>query len=426
MRNIFSILLLTPLALACVQVGHAEPMADTKPGPTVAATRPVSLAELDRLVALNNRALVAAQRATQSAQAGQDMAAARPNPTVSLNTSGYRISRPTGTGSLDSIVRIDQPFERGNKRDLRIAVSDALVSASRLDEADVLRQVRLFARQSFFDLKAAEEVARLAADSATLTQQTLSKAELRQRAGDLSASEVARIRTDSLKAQADAVQASVDLQRARLQLAQLLAQESMAPQLVTQGPWPAMTALPADQDWNIERRSDIQAALRRVAATEKAVELANALQTRDVTVGAQLERDQTERGNLVGLGVSIPLFTGYDYRGEIRKAWVDRDLARDELERVRATAMAEVAQNRFEVERLCARAQQLQDFALPSARQAFAAVQLAFTHGAASALDVIEARRSLYSTETDTAKALADAAKARAAWAAALELQDMP
>ena len=117
---------------------------------------------------------------------------------------------------------------------------------------------------------------------------------------------------------------------------------------------------------------------------------------------------------------------GDDFRGEIRRAHVDRDAANDELERLRANAAAEFSQASFAAERLGERARGLREEALPAAQKAYAAVQLAFNQGAASVLDVIDARRSLYAIETDTASALADAAKARAAWAAAVNRPDLP
>ncbi|MBN8773904.1 MAG: TolC family protein [Thiobacillus sp.] len=164
-----------------------------------------------------------------------------------------------------------------------------------------------------------------------------------------------------------------------------------------------------------------------MAAADQAIDLARAQRVRDVTVGAQFERNNQDPGsNLIGVGVSVPLFTGYDFRGELRQAYVARESAQDELERVKAAAAADFNQSTFEAGRLSERARHLRDEALPAARKASAAVQFAFSQGAASTLDVIDARRSLYAVETDTVNALDDAAKARAAWAAAMNLQELP
>jgi cobalt-zinc-cadmium efflux system outer membrane protein len=399
-------------------------------GPLAAAGLPhpgqLRLADVEQLLGERNRAVIASRRATTAAEAGVTMAAGRPNPTVSLNTSGINARHPADNGYLDTILRIDQPIERGGKRDLRLGVARALLDASRSDASDSLRQQRMLARDAYFDLKAAEDKARLSVESARLAHEVLSKAELRLKAGDLAPADVDRIRTDTLRADSDASQAEVDRQRARLALAQLLALESEAARLTTADPWPRLGPLPAIQP-DLEARPDVVAARQRLEAAEKAIELAKSQQVRDVTVGAQFERNNQDPGsNLVGVGVSIPLFTGYDFRGELRQAYVARDSAQDELDRIKAAVAADFSQSTFEAERLSERARRLRDEALPAARKASAAVQLAFSQGAVSALDVIDARRSLHAVEIDTASALADAAKARAAWAAATNLQELP
>ncbi|MDA8129273.1 MAG: TolC family protein [Betaproteobacteria bacterium] len=384
------------------------------------------LADVEQLLVEHNRTLTASRRAAMAAEASVTIASGRPNPTVSLNTSGINAKSPGDNGSLDTALRIDQPLERGNKRELRLGVADALLQASRSDESDSLRQQRMLARQAYFDLKAAEDRARLSIESAHLAHELLSKTELRLKAGDLAPSDVERIRADTLRADSDASQAEIDRQRARLALAQLLAMEADAAQLATADSWPSLGPLPSTPP-DLDKRPDVIAARQRLAAAGKAIDLAKSQQVRDVTVGAQFERNNQYPGsNLVGVGVSVPLFTGYDFRGEIRQAFIARDSAQDELERVKATAAADFSQSTFEAERLSERASRLRDEALPAARKANTAVQFAFSQGGASTLDVIDARRSLYAVEIDTVNALDDAAKARAAWAAATNLQELP
>ncbi|MBN8773905.1 MAG: TolC family protein [Thiobacillus sp.] len=173
-------------------------------GPATAAEPatpvPLHLADVEQLLVAHNRALIASRRASASAEAGIAMAAGRPNPTLSLNTSGINAQHPDSHTYLDTILRIDQPIERGGKRALRLGVADALLEASRSDESDSLRQQRMLARQAYFDLKAAEDRARLGRESARLAHQVLSKAEWRLKAGDLAPTDVARIRADTLRA----------------------------------------------------------------------------------------------------------------------------------------------------------------------------------------------------------------------------------
>jgi len=99
----------------------------------VAQARDLTLAEAERLFAEHGRELIAARRAVESASAQRTIAAARPNPTLSLNTASISSNPGTGPGSLnqkrvDTILRIDQPFERGNKRELRMDAAEGLES----------------------------------------------------------------------------------------------------------------------------------------------------------------------------------------------------------------------------------------------------------------------------------------------------------
>ncbi|MCH2221198.1 MAG: TolC family protein, partial [Dechloromonas sp.] len=130
------------ILLLCL-VGWGNGILHAEPPPA----RSLPLKEVERLVIENNRSLLGARRATAVGEAGIEMAGARPNPVVSLNTSGINGRRPNaGSGSIDTTLRIDQPIERGNKRDLRLSVAEALLQANRSDESDSLRQQTLLAR----------------------------------------------------------------------------------------------------------------------------------------------------------------------------------------------------------------------------------------------------------------------------------------
>src|SRR5882672_6392255 len=100
-----------------------------------AAARDLTLSEAEALLIRNNRELAATRRAIESADAQIVIAGARPNATLSMNTSS--ISRDPGVGSgslgqkrMDTVFRIDQPFERGDKRALRIDAASGLQRAA--------------------------------------------------------------------------------------------------------------------------------------------------------------------------------------------------------------------------------------------------------------------------------------------------------
>src|SRR5438552_10172500 len=107
--------------------------------------RDLSLTEAEKLLAAHNRELRAARHAVESAQAQRLVAAARPNPTFSINSSEINRNPGIGAGPLgqkhiDTVFRIDQPFERGDKRELRLDVASGLQKAAENDSLDLLRK----------------------------------------------------------------------------------------------------------------------------------------------------------------------------------------------------------------------------------------------------------------------------------------------
>src|SRR5262249_8940981 len=142
-------------ALSLVVVGFAAP----------ALARDLTLTQVEELVARNNRELLAARRALESADAQTEIAGARPNATFSVNSTNIAGGTPQGQGA-DTVFRIDQPFERGDKRTLRLDAASGLRRAAQRDSLDVLRQQLAAARAAYFDLKQAQERAQVLDETA--------------------------------------------------------------------------------------------------------------------------------------------------------------------------------------------------------------------------------------------------------------------
>src|SRR5438552_11950212 len=247
----------------------------------------------------NNRELRAARRAVESAEAQQMIAGARPNATFSVATSA-----PASAAKPDTWFRIDQPFERGGKRDLRLDAAAGLQRAAVNDSLDVLRQQLALVRGAYFDLKLAEERSQVLAETAQLFSGTLGAAQRRLKAGDLAPADVAKVQVDYERSQNDARAAQAEFARAQLALAYLIGAERDARELRASDAWPA--AVRADMialEQAIEARPDVVAARQRVEAAEKLRDLARAQRTRDITVGAQYEYfPGNVPSNSVGIG----------------------------------------------------------------------------------------------------------------------------
>jgi cobalt-zinc-cadmium efflux system outer membrane protein len=384
------------------------------PAPVFA--RDLTLAEAESLLLHNNRELQAARRAVESADALRVIAGARPNATFSVNSSAIGSG-----GKPDTVFRIDQPFERGGKRDLRLDAAAGLQRAAFNDSLDVLRLQLALVRGAYFDLKLAHERAQVLAETAQLFSVTLAAAQRRLKAGDLAPADVAKVQVDHERAQNDARGAQADFARAQIALAYLIGAEREAPELRAADPWPAAErADAAALEQAIEARPDVVAARQRVAAADKLRELARAQRTRDITLGAQYERfPGNVPSNSVGIGFAVPLFTGYDFSGDIQKAEVERYAAMDALAKARAVAMNELRRAAADLNASADRIERFDGSLLGAASQSAQASEFAFSRGAISVLEVLDARRTLRAVRLEALAARNDHARALAAWRAA-------
>ncbi|HSU65046.1 MAG TPA: TolC family protein [Burkholderiales bacterium] len=389
--------------------------------------RDLSLTEAEKLLAAHNRELRAARRNVESAQAQRLIAGARPNATFSINSSEINTNPGIGGGSfgqkhVDTVFRIDQPFERGDKRGLRLDVASGLQKAAENDSLDVLRQQLAALRAAYFDLKQVQEKVVVLADTAQLFTGTLAAAQARLKAGDLAPADVAKVQVDYERAQNDARAVRAELVRTQFALGYMIGAEAGAGELRATDPWPAAERTdPAALEQAIESRPDVLAAQARVEAAEKQRDLAKAQRTRDFVIGAQYERfPGSVPINSIGFGVALPLFTGYDFSGDIQKAEVDRYAALDALERARAVAGIELRRAASDLNAAAERLERYESSLLGAAGRSAQAAEFAFLRGATSVLEVLDARRTLRAVQLEAVSARADYAKALAAWRASL------
>lgn len=384
----------------------------------------LNLSKAEILFAARNREVQLAKRAVEGAEADTLSAAQRPNPVFSINTTEINSDMGAGPGRLkdkrvDTVFRLDQLIERGGKRELRSATAQFRLEASRNDLGEIEREARLALYSAYYNLLLAQEKGRIAEETAALFQKTLDAAERRLKAGDIAASEAARIRVEALRSQNDARAARAESEKARLALGYLIGFERHAEKIRATDPWPELDFAPVESPLEeaLEKRPDVMAAQARAGAAEKTRELARSLKKRDVTVGVQYERFPSDNShNTYGIGISIPLFIHYGYEGEIRRAEAELAGARDETERVRAQARVEIARARSDLEATRERAKRHREVLFKEAKRAADAAEFAYNNGALGVMDLLDARRTLRAVAVDAATVQADYAKALAAW----------
>jgi cobalt-zinc-cadmium efflux system outer membrane protein len=415
--------------LSLALAGH--PVASTAQDNVIELT----LRDAEQRLQASNRELRLARRVFEAAQANTVTAGARPNPNLSLGVAAINPTYGVGGGSfrdktVDSSVRLDQLIERGDKRELRLNAARRSESAASQDYVEVLRQQRLALRAAYYDLAFVQDKVAVTTDNVALFEGSLRAAELRLKAGDIAAADVARLRVDALRAQNDARTAEAERRRAQVALAYLMGAEGEAPRLRAVDPWPAAEALgdPRVSDEMVDRRPDVRAARSRVDAAAGTRDLARSLRTRDVTVGFGYDHYPVSpnyalgsgagTGSTYGVFVSLPLFARYYYEGEIQRAEVDYSASLDALERARAQARSELGRTGSDLQAAAERLARYDGSLLAEARKAAESAEYAYKNGAIGVMDLLDSRRTLRAIQIDAAAARNEYAKALSAWQA--------
>ncbi|MBU3694749.1 MAG: TolC family protein [Rhodocyclaceae bacterium] len=372
-----------------------------------------------------NRDIRQAAAAVSGAEAGMRIAGTRPNASLSIDSSKARPNHGIGINRQDSIVRFEQTFERGDKRELRLAQAGALRDAAQADRADTRRQIRAAVAVVYWRLKATETALALAEADSQGYGRLVDVSRLRLANGDLSGTDLARVEAEAARASTEADLLHTQRRDLQTDLARLIAAEANAGALLAADDWPLPAAEPpADTEAVVERRPDVAAARARLDAAGRQVELARAQRTRDVTLGVQLERDEFAVSS-VGVGVRIPIFTGNDFAGDSAAAGAGQTSAEIALEQVRAAAAADLDRLRVRLEVTGAAAHKYRQDIVPRTERATEGVRYAYENGAASLLDLLDALRSQRSVRRAAADAYANHAAALAEWRAAID-QDLP
>ena len=372
--------------------------------------------------------IAVAQAAVDQASADRTTAAERPNATLSYGTSKIDVAGHNGPGSLwdksfDTIVSVAQPFERGGKRRHRIALAEANLDATHADYADTLRQERFAVTQAYWELKRAQERSDSAHAQAAIDHRALEAAEMRLKQGDIAALDVERLRIGAAEADNAVDEAEGTRDDARVTLAALLDTDAQGAALDAVDEWPGPGFATPAADATLDSRPDVQAAKQRIAAAQAALDLAHAQRARDITVSGNYEHNPTPFGHsMVGFGVSVPLFTGSHYDGEIERANADLDAANVLLARARARALADVGRAVDDARSANARVRRYDSDLVERARRAEQTAEAAYARGGLALAELLDARRDLKAVEDDATDARADFAEALAALAAAAPL----
>ncbi|MEA3393991.1 MAG: TolC family protein [Pseudomonadota bacterium] len=375
--------------------------------------------------ARNNLDVALARNALAAARADIVSANRAPLPVLTTKLSQMDLQNGIGEGNfmtekrVDKSIGLDWTWERGNKRELRTLTAERAATAAQADLDEIRTQQLLGVQAGFYNLLAAQERLTQVTQIERSAAQLATTAQKRVQAGDLAAQDAARTEIEAQRARSDVQLAELDRQRAALMLWQFTGLPTPPEQLQAQTDWPALTGdmpMTNSLDALVDARPDVRAALARVQAAQAALDGSTALRRSDITWGASYDHYPGTSTALIELRMQMPLQWGYSYQGEIARANAQLAQAQDGLERTRRQARAELQRLQQEALNTAQRARAYEVDILPRARKVAEGAELAYSKGAMSLTDLLDARRTLRATLLDALTARADYAKAAGAW----------
>jgi cobalt-zinc-cadmium efflux system outer membrane protein len=360
-----------------------------------------------------NLALLAERANLSIAEASLITARLRPNPVLSggansLDWLGTGFNEVNGAGPPEYAVRVDVPFERAHKRELRTEVAADAKRIAEAQFAEAVRKVKLDVMLAGIDVLEAKAKLQLAQDNLQALDHLLQLNERRLTSGAIAPLEVSRSRVAMLQYRGNVRTAQLALTQARLRLLPLLGRKpENAPIDIDDRlgltPAPASPDLAALQTTARSARPDLLAAQRDQARTQADLRLQIAQGKIDYALGAEYRRQQgvNGKGNMLGLFVSAPLPVFNRNQGEIARAEAESDKATRSVNALETGLASEVssAYEAFDASRQLLI--EIERDLLTPTTEARAGTTYMYQAGATSLLDVLDAQRA-YNDTMDT------------------------
>lgn len=392
---------------------------------------PISVDEALTLFYQRNLDLLAAQYNIDQARADEVIASAIPNPTLGFQLSELannlnKGSNATGCSHDPKVscgpaeyFSFSQLIEMAGKRGLRMESSGFATQAAESDLKDAVRIFSNLVRDGYYDLLQAQKNRWLAQEIVDHYQDITKANHLRLKSGDIAESDFLRVRMEAMRAQSDLDATQATVEQAQAAFAMILRWPDKGMQFVAKEEWPDTQALgpslAADEliTQALQERPDLQADKQRKAQSEKELELARRLKYPDVTLTAGYARDPSNNAlNSAFVGVSVPVPLFYQYQGESDKAAVNMNQNQLAVEQTELGIRNEVVGALASWTSTDKIVQRFKAGLLDDALAVRNSSELAYSKGATSVLDFIEAQRSYKSIMHDYYAALINRANA--------------
>jgi cobalt-zinc-cadmium efflux system outer membrane protein len=368
-----------------------------------------------------NLNILAEKYSVPIAEARVITAGLRPNPVLSvegdhLNLLPPRYNAENLAGPAEYSIRTDFVFERGGKRERRVAVAHAAVSTAQLQFLNTLRSVVLDVQSAFVELLQAKADLALAQDTLEAFRQTVQLNTSRVRSGDLAEVELIRTQVAELQFENTVAQARlrVDVGRSKLQVLIGRRKTDALPDATGEFRRQEVAAsMDALRERAFASRPDYLALQRDFARSQAELRLQLAQGKADYTIGTEYRRQEglAGRGNSIGIFFSSNLPVYNRNQGEIERARQEQSQTEARIRALQATIENEVETAYLQYMTARESLRRIEENMLAKATDVREITDRAYRRGGASFLDFLDAQRAYNDTVQIRNAALGDYAK---------------
>ena len=343
---------------------------------------------------------------------------------------GVAIPDPSLTAATDQQSRFFG-FNRGGTRPVAVGLSvpfpDKFRLQNRIGVADIRaneQNYRLQQQLVAFDASQAYDQLLLAlrrrtdlTEALTLSQDFLKRTQARFDAGTAARVDVIKARVDVAGSQNDLIANERDIANAQNTLNRTLGRVTFAPIAPTDSldvPAPLPDSVSAEAS-AVEARPELAVLANQLRGQQATTSLAREFWLPDITFGVTRDYLQPNAAAFAtGIAMPIPFLFWQHTKGEIaQSSHRERELEASYRD-LRAQVVQDVRSAYANASTAMRQALFLREELVPAAREAYRVASTSYRLGAASALEVIDARRALLDAESQLAVALANANTARA------------
>ncbi len=366
---------------------------------------------------VRNPALAVARAQVEEARANVVTAAAFADPTFATDVAGQsRVFNPASRMGSDQSFGMTLPFP--GKRALRRDVATADLRVAEFTLEQLRQQVASQAAQSYDAILVALRHRDDLQQSKELAADFVKKTQARFLGGTVARVDVVKAETDLAQAENDLFSSDRAIATARASLNRVLGRAGGAP-LETTTPLEVPASISAIESMETlaeSSRPEIAALLARQQGAKTATKLAREFWLPDVNLSVARNASAGIPTTFTsGVAIGIPLFFGQHQRGEVAAAIHHEEELAASLADIRGQVGLDVQTAYANASTSLRQAVFIRDHLLPQAREVFRVASVSYGLGGSSALDLLDAKRTLLAAESQYVDALGAANDALAA-----------